>query len=716
MKIISKAKSGVGLLVVFAMILLAVNAVAAPQSPVALGTAGNFVVLAGPAISSTSGGTINGDIGTSPGNTFTPGTPAVTVNGILHLADAVALQGQNDLVTAYNDAEGRATPTLVAGGELGGLTLPPGLYKDDGAPASLGLTGVLTLDAQGDPNAVWIFQSASTLIAEANSSVVLANGAQACNVFWQVGSSATLRTGASFKGNIMALSAISLETLATLDGRILARNAAVTLDNNTIGISCGVITFTGVPTNTTAACDNIPAPALVTATNSCYGTAETVVLQESIDAGGTATDYTIRRIWTVADVCSGGETAVTQLIAVACSTAPECGPLTISTPCGSIYRSVKEGHLVVPLTFTITNQGSVPAGYTVSSLFLGSASDWPWFSMTPKSGVIAGSSSVEVTVMFTYASTNLAIGAYPMQFTVESLCSQASVPATLTIILQVGPDVTVVNDLDGDGTSDLSLYWPDGGIWHTIWSSCCNRNDYQFGWKAAVPVSGDYDGDGRADLAVYWPEGGQWYILNQDGVSTNLNWSLLGAQAVPADYDGDGMTDLAVYQPNTGTWHIRYSGGGSATTAFGWYATKPVPADYDGDGKADLAVYYPTTGMWYIFGSTIGFQTHHFGFPGAIPVGGDYDGDGQADLAMYDPQTGAWHFFGSSIGYWSDQFGFPGTIPVSGDYDGDGRSDLALYYPPTGTWFIYGSYRGFMTSQFGWSAALPTAGNPLPGR
>ena len=117
---------------------------------------------------------------------------------------------------------------------MGGLTLFPGLYKDNGAPASLGLTGTLTLDAAGDPNAVWIFQSASTLIAEVNSRVVLTNGAQSRNVFWQVGSSATLRTGVIFKGTIMALSAITLETLVTLEGRVLARNAAVTLDNASI--------------------------------------------------------------------------------------------------------------------------------------------------------------------------------------------------------------------------------------------------------------------------------------------------------------------------------------------------------------------------------------------------------------------------------------------------------------------------------------------------
>ena len=209
---------------------------AAVLLPVDLGSAATFAVLAGPAFTSTSGGTINGDVGVSPGNSVTLGAIPVIVNGVVHAADAVALQGQTDLTTAYNDAASRPLSALVSG-ELGGLTLPPGVYKDNGAPASLGLTGTLTLDAMGDPEAVWIFQSASTLIAEVGSRVVLINGATACHVFWQVGSSATLRTGASFKGTIMAMEAITLENSATLDGQALARTAAVTLDNNTINLA-----------------------------------------------------------------------------------------------------------------------------------------------------------------------------------------------------------------------------------------------------------------------------------------------------------------------------------------------------------------------------------------------------------------------------------------------------------------------------------------------
>ena len=173
--------------------------------------------------------TINGDLGVMPG-TAVPGFPPGMVNGTIHAADAVALQAQSDLTTAYNDAAGRTPPALLSA-DLGGLTLTAGVYK---APGALGLTGALTLDAQGDPNAVFVFQAASTLITASASHVNLINGAQPCNVFWQVGSSATFGTTSAFVGNVMALTSISLNNGVTLQGRALARNGSVTLINDTI--------------------------------------------------------------------------------------------------------------------------------------------------------------------------------------------------------------------------------------------------------------------------------------------------------------------------------------------------------------------------------------------------------------------------------------------------------------------------------------------------
>jgi len=156
------------------------------------------------------------------------------VNGTTHLGDSLAAQAQLDLTTAYNDAAGRTVGAITMAGNLGGQTLTPGLYK---STSSLEISsGDLTLDAQGDANAVFIFQMGSTLTTTAGRQVILSGGAQAANIVWQVGSSATLGTTSGFKGNILALTSITVTTGATVEGRLLARNGAVTLDANTITI------------------------------------------------------------------------------------------------------------------------------------------------------------------------------------------------------------------------------------------------------------------------------------------------------------------------------------------------------------------------------------------------------------------------------------------------------------------------------------------------
>jgi hypothetical protein len=153
------------------------------------------------------------------------------VHGTIHQADAVALGAQNDLITAYTSAAGR-TPVTTIAEELGGQTLVPGVYNSE-----LGyfqLTGTLILNAQGDPNGVFIFLTSSTLITSSSSVVRLRGAASPCNVFWQIGSSATLGTGSQFRGTIMALTSIQVATGVNIIGRVLARNASVTLDNDTI--------------------------------------------------------------------------------------------------------------------------------------------------------------------------------------------------------------------------------------------------------------------------------------------------------------------------------------------------------------------------------------------------------------------------------------------------------------------------------------------------
>ena len=219
---------------------------AAAVATVGLGTADAYSVLAGTTVTNTGPTMLSGDLGVSPGSAIT-GFPPGTAAGATHVADAPAQQAQADLVTAYNDAAGRAMTASVAG-DLVGRTLTSGVYKSTGP---LALSGTLTLDGQGNPNAVFVFQIASTLTTATASHISVLNGAQACNVFWQVGSSATLGTTSTFQGTIMALTSIAVTTGVTVHGRALARNGAVTLDTDTF---------------TSAACVTSPAAATSPAT------------------------------------------------------------------------------------------------------------------------------------------------------------------------------------------------------------------------------------------------------------------------------------------------------------------------------------------------------------------------------------------------------------------------------------------------------------------
>jgi hypothetical protein len=194
-----------------------------------LGVADSYAILGGSTVTNTGNSVINGNLGLSPG-TSVAGFPPGTLNGELHVADTAAQQAQLALTAAYNNAASQgATSSVVT--DLGGQVLTPGVYN---AATSMGLTGELTLNGQGDPDAVFIFQAGSTLTTAGASSVTLIGGAQACNVFWQVGSSATLGTNSIFKGNILALTSATLTTGANVEGRVLAQNGAVTLDTNVV--------------------------------------------------------------------------------------------------------------------------------------------------------------------------------------------------------------------------------------------------------------------------------------------------------------------------------------------------------------------------------------------------------------------------------------------------------------------------------------------------
>jgi hypothetical protein len=232
-------------LVIAAAICLHRQAMATPIV-VNLGTASDFTILAYSAVTDAGGAsTIDGNVGLSPTTGAAIGLTAAQVDGTIYSVNAAGPLGsvnnpallttaRNDLSAAYTAAFGlTATPLAGADNQLGGKTLIAGVYSIGGATTA-NLNGTLTLDAQGDPNAVFVIRTSSTLVTASSSSVVLINGAQPCHVYWVVGSSATLGTQTDFLGTILAYASIGLETGATLDGSALAENAAVTLDHNTI--------------------------------------------------------------------------------------------------------------------------------------------------------------------------------------------------------------------------------------------------------------------------------------------------------------------------------------------------------------------------------------------------------------------------------------------------------------------------------------------------
>jgi hypothetical protein len=192
----------------------------------------NFAVFAGSAVTSTGATTITGDLGLNPGTSI-GGFPPGILTGTQHINDASANQAKLDLTVAYNDAAGRTSTDIVTlSGNIGGLTLTPGLYK---STSSLAISsGDLTFDALGNADAIFIIQIASTLTTTSGRQVILKGGALASNIFWQVGSSVTFGTTSVFKGTILAMQSITFNTGATLNGRGLARTGGVTMAGNNI--------------------------------------------------------------------------------------------------------------------------------------------------------------------------------------------------------------------------------------------------------------------------------------------------------------------------------------------------------------------------------------------------------------------------------------------------------------------------------------------------
>jgi hypothetical protein len=205
---------------------------------ISLGSARDFGVLGGSTVTSVGMSTVFGSVGVSPGTAITGFPPGVVTGGAVHAGDAVAAQAHQDAFDAWNDAAAQPTSLSLTGQDLGGLTLAPGVYA---FATSAQLTGILTLDAQGAPDAEFVFKIGSTLTTAVGSSVEVINGENGCSIVWQVGSSATMDVGTAFKGSVIAMASVTLNTGASIEGRAVALDGAVTMDMNSVSIvpTCG---------------------------------------------------------------------------------------------------------------------------------------------------------------------------------------------------------------------------------------------------------------------------------------------------------------------------------------------------------------------------------------------------------------------------------------------------------------------------------------------
>jgi type VI secretion system secreted protein VgrG len=303
----------------------------AATATVNLGTASSYAVLAGSTITNIGPTTISGDIGLSPGTSITGFPPGNQISGATHVADGAALAAENDLITASNNAAGR-TPFVTVSGDLGGSTLVSGVYH---SASSMGLTGTVTLDGGGNADSVFIFQAASSLTTASSATVALENGAQACNVFWQVGSSATLGTTTNFAGSILASTSITLDTGAVVNGRVQAITGAVTMDANTVT----------VPTCLLASSTTTTAAVSTTSTTSVSTTSTTSVVSTTSTTSVAPTTSTT----SVAPTTSVVSTTIAPLISSPATTTPKSALPHGAPETGAGGSARSEAQILLPM-------------------------------------------------------------------------------------------------------------------------------------------------------------------------------------------------------------------------------------------------------------------------------------------------------------------------------------------------------------------------------
>jgi hypothetical protein len=357
-----------------------IDAGASTPTTIGLGTTESVSVLAGAGVTNTGLSVLALDLDTSPTDTVTGFPPGETL-GTEHLDDAVAIQAQRDLTTAYDAARAAPSTGAVTNENLGGRTLNPGVYT---ASTGLTLNGPLPLTLKGGPAAVFVFQAGSTLTTGSDSSVKLVGGVQACNIFWQLGSSATLGTGTVFVGNILALTSISLDHAATVEGRALASNGAVTLNDNTFTepscttstaptttttaapttttVAPTTTTTTAAPTTTTTAAPTTTTTAAPTTTTTAAPTTTTTAAPTTTTTAAPTTTTTAAPTTTVAS------TTTTTTVASTTTTTTVASATTTSTTPTTTTTSTTTTTTVAPTTttalsgLTISGQGTGTGG------------------------------------------------------------------------------------------------------------------------------------------------------------------------------------------------------------------------------------------------------------------------------------------------------------------------------------------------------------------
>jgi len=376
-------------------LFLAPSASAQATAP-PLGTAQGFAVLGSSSVTNTGPTVVTGNLGVSPGSAVTGFPPGTVAGGTTYAADAAASQAQTDTGTAYVDLAGETCTQNLSGKDLGGLTLTPGVYCFS---SSAQLTGTLTLNAAGNAAAVWVFKIGSTLTTASSSSVVM-EGGQPCNVFWQVGSSATLGTSTNFTGSIFALTSITLDTDSKLSGRALARNGAVTLDANTVAItSCSavgtvppVLSKAFSPSSITAG--GTSTLTLTLSNPDSAATALKLALVDALPAGMTLADAG-------STTCTGGVLSAAKggsTLTLSSGTLPASGSCTVtalvtSTTAGNSINSMPAGALD-------TNTGSsvAPAVATLTVVPLVTAPPVLGKAFSPSTITAGGTSTLTLTL------------------------------------------------------------------------------------------------------------------------------------------------------------------------------------------------------------------------------------------------------------------------------------------------------------------------------